>query len=329
MTEVKTNAEASAQATAKKKVLRRGVSNNTQAVTRLKFHEKDAAKNGLFIAHLDSVSVEWSQSGDGNSFAGLKMPRLVITFASNHTDAKERRYAVKTLFPVESNVDTIPGGKSAWQVDSVLNWAKHILDVYYLRGRELTVEEEDALTLDFVDFNEDDNGNVEYVSVDPQEVLNGYRKLFDNVAAMMNGSFKPLADGETPQPCFKDANGKGLPTWIKLLRCVRTKKGWVDIDKSKDLVFPSFIGNGVIELVKTKDGQVLPPLILNIDQVKESITPKQTVNDTTAKAPSIGVPGMPGMPGMGGVAVPPMGGGVGMGSEAASLDPTATTDLPF
>ena len=45
-----------------KKVNRRGISNKTQAVSRLKFHEKDAAQNGLFMAHLDSVAVEWSQS---------------------------------------------------------------------------------------------------------------------------------------------------------------------------------------------------------------------------------------------------------------------------
>ena len=31
---------------------RRGVSNETKAVSQLKFHEKDAAQNGLFIGHL-------------------------------------------------------------------------------------------------------------------------------------------------------------------------------------------------------------------------------------------------------------------------------------
>ena len=179
MTEMVNGAAANAQSAAKK-VNRRGISNKTQAVSRLKFHEKDAAQNGLFMAHLDSVAVEWSQSADGNSFAGLKMPRLVFTFASNHTDAKERRYAVKTLFPIESNVDTIPNGDKAWQVDNVLNTIKHILDVFYFKGREMTIEEEDALALDFVDFTEDENGNVEYEAVDAQEVLDGYRKLFDN-----------------------------------------------------------------------------------------------------------------------------------------------------
>ena len=43
--------------TATKKV-RRGVSNKTQAVAQLKFHEKDAAQNGLFVGHLEEVRVD-------------------------------------------------------------------------------------------------------------------------------------------------------------------------------------------------------------------------------------------------------------------------------
>ena len=325
MTEKVNSAAANAQGAAKK-VNRRGINNNTQAVSRLKFHEKDAAQNGLFMAHLDSVSVEWSQSADGNSFAGLKMPRLVFTFASNHTDAKERRYAVKTLFPIESNVDTIPNGDKAWQVDNVLNTIKHILDVFYFKGREMTIEEEDALTLDFVDFTEDENGNVEYEAVDAQAVLDGYRKMFDNAAAMLNGQFN-LADGAVAKPCFKDANGKFINCWIKLLRATRNRKGdWVDVDRSKDLQFTSFVGSGAIELVKMKEGKILPPVILAIDKVKESITPKQT-----NKTPTVGVPGIPGMPGMtGGAVVPPVGGEFAGGAPAgAGFDPTATDDLPF
>ena len=322
MTDVTKEAAAVANGAAKKN--RRGISNNTVAAARLKFHEKDASPaNGLFMAHLDSVSVEWSQNAEGNSFAGLKMPRLVVTFASNHENVKERRYVTKTFFPVESNVDTIPGGKNAWQVDALLNWTKHLLDVFYLKGRELTVEEEDALTLDFVDFTEDEDGNIEYEAVDAQAVLDGYRKMFDNAAAMLNGQFN-LADGAVAKPCFKDANGKFINCWIKLLRAIRNRKGsWIDVDKSKDLSFPSFVGNGFVEIVKMKDNQILPPVILTIDKVKESITPK----DTEPKAPTIGAPGIPGMPG--GAAIVPPTAGNDMMSGVGSFDPTANTDMPF
>lgn len=323
MTETTKNAAAVANGAAKRN--RRGISNETVAAARLKFHEKDASPaNGLFMAHLDSVSVEWSQNSEGNSFAGLKMPRLVVTFASNHDNAKERRYVTKTFFPVESNVDTIPNGKSAWQVDAVLNWTKHLLDVFYLRGRDLTIEEEDALTLTFEDFKEDENGNIEYVAVDPQEVLDGYRHVFDNVAAMLNGSFN-LAEGEVAKPCFKDANGKPLSCWIKLLRATRNRKGdWVDVDRSKDLAFTTFVGSGAIELVKMKEGKICPPIILSIDKVKESITPKDT-----NKQPSVGVPGVPGMPGMTGMAMPPAGADFAGAPAAAAFDPTASGDMPF
>ena len=72
-----------------------------------------------------------------------------------------------------------------------------------------------------------------------------------------------------------------------------------------------------------KEGKILPPVILSIDKVRESITPKQT-----NKTPTVGVPGIPGMPG--GAVVPPMGGEfTAAPSAGATFDPTATDDLPF
>lgn len=69
-----TNEKESAAAVANdvaKKVNRRGINNSRHAVNRLKFHEKDAASNALFIGHLDSVSVEWSVNADAKAFTGL------------------------------------------------------------------------------------------------------------------------------------------------------------------------------------------------------------------------------------------------------------------
>ena len=62
----KTNVAAgSAQPTVKK--ARRGVSNQTKAVAQLRFHEKDAStQNGLFIGHLENVSVDWSVNSFSN-----------------------------------------------------------------------------------------------------------------------------------------------------------------------------------------------------------------------------------------------------------------------
>lgn len=255
---------------------RRGINNETQATSRLRFHEKDAASNRLFMAHLHSVSVAWSVNSDGKQFSGEKVPRLVFEFASNTSDSSQRRYVDKTLFPVESNVDTIPGGDKDWQVNAVLNWIKHILDVFYLKGRNLTETEEDALSLPFMDY--DDDGN--YVAVDVKDVLTGYAQLFTNVAAMMNGTFN-LEDGDTPKPCFRDEDGKYRRCWIKLLRHIKVKGEWKNVGTG-DLSFTQFVGTGAIELAPQPNYQ---PHILSVDESKESITPKEI-----KKAPSI--PGM-------------------------------------
>lgn len=156
--------------------LRRGVSNEMQATSQLRFHEKDAAPNRLFLAHLHSVSVKWSVNADGKQFTGERVPRLEFEFASNTKDVNQMRHVYHTLYPVESNVNTIPGGSEDWKVNQVMRFIKHVLDVYYLKGRPLTTEEEDALSLPFCDFDEDDN----YVAVEVEEVLNGYATLFNN-----------------------------------------------------------------------------------------------------------------------------------------------------
>ena len=298
-----------AQSTTKK--LRRGVSNKTQAVAQLKFHEKDAAQNGLFIGHLEEVRVDWSNNEDAKSFTGMSIPRLTLHFASNHANASEKRHVYQTLFPIESNVNTIPGGSEEWKVNNVFNWIKHILDIFYLKGREMTVAEEEALGLTFEDY--DDNG--EYVSVEPEDVIAGYRAIFENAAAMLNGSWN-LADGEVAKPVYKTADGKPLSCWIKLLRHKKRKGDWVNVGQNGDLAFDSFIGNGVVELLK-KD---CPPTVLRLDLAKESITPKET-----KKTPTIGAPGM-GTASMGGV----MPGGPAMGMPGDNEAFTAAGEqMPF
>ena len=282
MSELNQQAKAASAEDAPKK-LRRGVSNQTQAVNQLKFHEKDAAQNGLFIGHLEEVRVDWSTNADGKSFTGMSVPRLTYHFASNHPNVSERRHVYNTLFPVESNVNTIPNGIEAWKVDNILNWIKHTLDVLYLKGRQLTPQEEDALTLPFCDYDE----NNEYVAVDPEEVIKGYATLFNNVVAIMTGKFN-LAEGDVPQPCYKDANGKPISLWMKLLRHKRRKSDWVNVGQNGELGFDQFIGSGVLELQKVNT----PPAILRIDLAKESITPKETKKQPTIGAPGMGVGGI-------------------------------------
>lgn len=292
---------------------RRGVTNETKAVSQLKFHEKDATQFGLFLGHLEEVKLDWATAKEGSSFAGLKLPYLTFHFVSQHPNVNEQRHVYNTLFPVESNRATIPGGDDAWRVNNVLNWIKHMLDIYYLNGRQMTEQEEDALALSFCDY--DDNG--EYVMVEPQEVLNGYAALFANVVIMLEGKFN-LPEGETPKPAYKDANGKHIIVWMKLLRHKKTKKGWTNVTPNGDLGFDSMIGAGCIERYK---GQGTMPTVLRIDASKESITPKETKKD-----PTVGGQMLPGM--MGGAVMP---GAIptGMPMDNAAFAAAGNDDLPF
>lgn len=305
-------AASNAQITAKKN--RRGVSNKTKSVAQLKFHEKDAAQNGLFIGHLESASVEWSTNNEAKVFPGLAVPRIQLHFASNHTNTSEQRNVYKNINPVESNVNTIEGGKDEWQVNNVFGWIKHILDVLYLKGRDMTEEEEDLLTLPFSDI--DDNGN--YVPLEPEEVLKGYQYIFTNVVNMLNGNIN-LSDGETAKPCYKTADGKYIPLWMKLLRHKKVRNEWRDVAPNGELGFDNLLGNGVIEILKRDTA----PAILRIDLSKESITPKET-----KKQPSVGVSGL-GVNPIGGVAVNPSAfnnlSSVGDGEAFAAAD----SDMPF
>lgn len=283
-------AVASAQAPVKKK--RRGITNETRSTSQMSFHERDAAPNNLFVGQLEDVQVNWSNN------EGTNAPRLTFHFTSNHANKDEQRHLYKSLFSVESNVDTIPNGKDEWKVSALFGFIKHMLEVYYLKGRQFSEEEEDALTLPFEDY--DDNGA--YIPVSAEDVFNGYGVLFDNVAAMLNGSFKPLGDGEVAKPCYRDANGKPIKIWMKLLRCTKRKNEWTNVEKNGDLGMPTFIGSGVIEIFDVKT-QV--PKILRVDLSKESITPKPVAN----KTPTVGVPGMGGtmVPGVPQMPAMPMG----------------------
>ena len=89
-------------------------------------------------------------------------------------------------------------------------------------------------------------GNCTYVPVDTEkDVVPAYRTLFDNFVAMMNGQFG-LAEGEVAKPCYKTADGKFLPAWLKLIRHKKVKNEWRNAGQNGELAFDGFIGNGFI-----------------------------------------------------------------------------------
>lgn len=279
-------------AEAPKKRKGRGISNETRAVTRKKFDERrDANKaNGLFIGHLENVEVNWATlKEDANipQFAGLAIPYITFTFCSNEANPNDRKYNTVRFSAVESTVETIPGGKAEWKVNVVFQFLKHVYEVFVLKGREMTELEEDALTLPFEDFEDDGNGGYQYVPLEAEEIVNGYKALFENYVKLINNNGKPY---------YKAANGGIIPIWMKMLRFQRVKNEWKSVlsgNQAGELAFPTFIGEGVIELWE----QGKEPSI-KVDPHKESIIFKEEA--MKAKTPNVGSPA-------GGVAPTPMG----------------------
>lgn len=258
--------------TAVKKV-KRGVA-TARGTQRLKFSHEHAAPNGLFVGHLEDVRVSEITIGESTSgmpsFNGLTIPKLIITFASNDSEESARKYTTLAFNAVESNVETCAGGSKEWRVNVIFDWMKHLLNVYYLKGREMTEEEANLLTLDFDDT--DDDGN--YNAVDVKEVIDGYTKLFNNFANLMNTA-------KDEKPVYKTVDGKFIPVWIKLIRYVKGKKGsWTAVNNG-ELSFPTFVGEGCVEIYR----QNVKPA-LRLDAVHETIMPKEDT-DIKAKNPNI------------------------------------------
>lgn len=271
------------------------------ATTRRAFTEKEATPSGLFLGHLESVTVDEVTVGADKtgmpSFNGKEIPRLRLTFASNEKKVEDRCYATLTFMPAESTPASLPGREDAWKVEQPLSYMHHILKVFYLNGREFTEKEAEALVLDYDDT--DDNG--EYVPIDANVVIQAWRNVFYNFATMMNG------DTDNKE-CYRTASGEFIPIYFKLITGYKTKQGvWKPIANNA-LTFPNYTGDGVFE----KYVQNKPPK-LRINPAKETIRIINT--DKAVKAPTnIAIPGM-------GV---PFGGGVGIGSGDFN---TAITDI--
>lgn len=289
-----------------KKVSRRGLA-SARGTARLKFANDQAKPNGLFLGHLEEVKYSTITIGEDKtgmpSFNGFEIPKLTLIFASNEEDPNKRHYVFKIFTAVESNVNTIPGGKEEWKVNSIFDWLKHVLNVYYLKGRELTDEEATALSLTFEDFDEQG----EYVSVDTEIVINAWKVLFENFENIMNR-------GKDGKPVYHDKNNKFIPVWLKLLRYVKSRKSWTPINNG-DLSLPQFVGEGCIEIYQQN---AIPSI--KIDLVKETILIMNVEKPKTPNMPTVG--GM--APMMGGVAIDQTMNPMGTDISSQTID-----DMPF
>lgn len=289
-----------------KKVSRRGLG-SARGTARLKFGNDQAKPNGLFLGHLEEVKYSTITIGEDKtgmpSFNGFEIPKLTLTFASNEEDPNKRHYVSKIFTAVESNVNTIPGGKEEWKVNSIFDWLKHVLNVYYLKGRELTDKEAAALSLTFEDFDEQG----EYVSVDTEIVINAWKVLFENFENIMNR-------GKDGKPVYHDKNNKFIPVWLKLLRYVKSRKSWTPINNG-DLSLPQFVGEGCIEIYQQN---AIPSI--KIDLVKETILIMNVEKPKTPNMPTVGRMA----PMMGGVAIDQT-----MNPMDADISSQTLEDMPF
>lgn len=314
-----------------KKKFRRGITNETRTISRLKYDESLANRtNGLFLGVIDSAEVqevEFKEDNNGMpSFAGETVPVFVVQFHSLHDAPEKWRWVPLRLMPAESNANTIPFASESWKVDNVMGCIKHLLDVVYLHGRKLTEEEEDALTLPFEDFTITEDGKFVYEPIDAKTILAGYKQVFSNAVAMLNGTWK-LEPNTNPKPAYVNKDGKKTWYWLKLLRFIKNKQNkWAPIvrggSSTGDLGFPSGIGTGIFEKYEKDSAPSL-----RVDPSKESIIPQKWQEEPSApKAPMGGVA-------MGGVN-PIFGGSeMNMGQSPVDYnqfaDPTATDDVPF
>lgn len=293
------------------KVLRRGIG-TARGTAKFKFNHTDANKNGLFLGHLEDVKVTMIKIGEDTtgmpSFNGLEIPKIIFTFTSNEDNVNLRKYINLQFMAVESNVNTIPDGKEVWKIDRVFDYLKHILDVYYFKGRELTEDDNKVLSLPFIDYD----ANGEYVPVEPEKVIAGWKILFENVENILNR-------GNNGQSYYKP-NGKFIPIWIKLIRYTKdlTKKTWREVSRG-ELSFPNYVTTGVIEIVRPN---ITPAIRLN--PINECIIPMQIEKP---KTPNMGMlSAISGTP-MGSSGIMVDTNSISQGSEA--IDFNTIEDIPF
>jgi len=244
------------------------INNETRSTSLKKFRPKIDRYDGLCLGALTDVNVsdvEIKADSNFEFYRGHTVPRLNFVFESREDEkgVKTSTY-IHSFLPVEHSPETIDGGDKEWKWDQIASMIKHFYLVFV--GREnLTTEEINKLVVDFEDV--DENGN--FQEVEPEVVIDAYRKFFNNIVSL----FKP---GD--KAIYKDESGKDVILWMKLIISVKGKN-----INNGDPAFPNFPGEGVIE--KRVKG-VSPSIQINVGK-GESIKAKEPVQ-AVAQASVVG-----------------------------------------
>lgn len=199
-----------------------------------------ADKGNLCLGKLVSVEVVMNEmsatNADGSlktwEFAGKTIPSLVFKYENHKLNANEadREFSYR-----ESVIGTQKKDGSEIEVATLKNlydqmWAriKHQHDVYsklpnYAKFSEAVAKAGTALYT---------NGSNPKKTT--ESTIKAFAEFFTAVAAA-------FTVGANNKPVYKDAKGESAPVWLKLL---------ADYSTQKFLTFPTFVGDGFIELYK-------------------------------------------------------------------------------
>jgi hypothetical protein len=211
-----------------------------------------AVNKGLvvtFIKSVEVVDVEVSNAdGAWKDFDGHKVPKLVINFI----EIPSIKGKVAGSYPwTMSPIPHIPNSTTYdWWFDSNQQMIKHFIDAF-IGADNFKDEYEKLLSIDLDDTKE----------LPVETVLDAHRKFYEGVATVFNG------DGKKLESIFKDKDGNSYPVWTKLLLYVKNNKV-----NGGNFGFPSYPGDGVIELVRKG---YEPSISIKIAK-GESIIPRDT-----------------------------------------------------
>jgi hypothetical protein len=313
-----------------------GYGSNVVGSSRIPFNENDANPTiGLFLAQIEEVTVSSAnyeeREGATSVFAGHKVPRLNIVWTNGNPDKSKAKYYTHSFNAVESNVSTFVGGKDAWKVRIINQHMVHYLETYLMKAKGIPpIEVAEAISgrindsiFPEVNGKTNYNGVPVYNLVPVEDVLEDYRRRFQAFADVMNygvnaqGFIRTATDADA-KPLYKDANGKGIRTWLLLLRSYKSNGVW-KTNSGNGLAVPNFIRSGIMEVEVPGKAPVL-----HLDKATMSLTAIETPKRTNAGA-------MPPIGGGGFVPVQTMPnlGGYGQAPAAGSEANLGGDDLPF
>ena len=231
-----------------------------EVTNRLKF-KPNPELDDLCLGYIEDVEVVMTEVAKINDkgqestweYAGHTIPMLAITFRNyvrkDDADKADRYYVhrERIIGSVMTNGDKIAKKVLESIYESMWSRIKHIHDAFV--------------------------GDVNYAPFTSVPGIDEYGKVEERVAqftAFYNSIADAFNKGKNDKPIYQNADGKGLPCWMKLVAEYKQRK-WLE--------FPTFVGEGFIE--RYKEG-VPPTIELKPAETIQLAAPKGSVKPSGA-----------------------------------------------